>query len=51
MSNDKYALANLNIDELPVLAGGSLASGDYIVAYDASAGEFVKIDATYFAAA
>lgn len=48
---DKYDLAYKNIDELPVLAGGSLASGDYIVAYDASADKFVKIDATYFAAA
>lgn len=51
MANDKYALSTLSIDELPTLAGGSLASGDYIVAYDASAGQFVKIDATYFAAA
>lgn len=51
MANDKYALTNLNIDELPTLAGASLASGDYIIAWDASAGQFVKIDATYFGAA
>ena len=51
MSNDKYALTTLNIDELPTLAGASLASGDFLVAYDASAGGFVKIDATYFGAA
>lgn len=48
---DKYDLAYLNVDELPELAGGSLASGDWVIAWDNSAGRFVKIDATYFAAA
>lgn len=51
MANDKYGLTTLSIDELPELAGGSLASGDWIVAYDVSAGRFVKVSATYFAAA
>lgn len=45
---DKYDLTNLSIDELPVLAKASLASGDYLVAWDASQGRFVKIDATSF---
>jgi len=48
---DGYDLTNLEINELPTLAGASLAAGDFIVAYDASAGRFVKIDATYFGAA
>lgn len=47
--SDKYALAYQNIDELEVLAAP--ASGDYLVIYDASAGKFKKIDATYYAAA
>lgn len=51
MPNDKYALANLNLDELPTLAGASIASGDYLIGFDASAGQFVKIPADYFAAA
>lgn len=51
VGNDKYALTQLSIDELPELAGASLASGDWLVAWDASAGQFVKIDATYFGAA
>lgn len=48
---DKYDLANLSIDELPTLAGASIASGDFIVVYDASQRRFVKVDATYFGAA
>ena len=48
---DKYGLAYVNLDELPTLAGASLASGDFVVAWDASAKEWVKVDATYFAAA
>lgn len=49
--SDGYDLAYKKIDELEVLAGGSIASGDYIVVYDASAGVYKKVDATYFAAA
>ena len=45
---DKYDLTNLSIDELPVLAGASLGAGDYIPVYDASAGKWVKVLATYF---
>lgn len=45
---DKYDLAYKNIDELPTLAAASFASGDWIVAYDASADQFVKVDATSF---
>jgi hypothetical protein len=48
---DKYDLTNLSIDELPTLALASFASGDFIVAYDASAGQFVKVDATEVGAA
>ena len=51
MKNDEYSLAYKKIDELEVLAGGSIASGDYIPVWDASAGEWKKVDATYFAAA
>jgi len=47
--NDKYALAYMNINELAELAAP--ASGDFLVIWDASAGEFKKIDATYYAAA
>lgn len=47
--NDEYALAYKKIDELEVLAAP--ASGDYLVIWDASAGEFKKIDATYYASA
>lgn len=47
--SDKYALAYENIDELATLAAP--ASGDFLVIYDASAGEFKKIDAEYYAAA
>ncbi len=42
---DKYDLTNLSIDELPLYAG-AVASGDYLVLWDASAGKFVKVDAT-----
>lgn len=45
---DKYDLAYLNLDELPTLAAASFASGDFVIAYDASAGQFVKVDATSF---
>ena len=45
---DKYDLAYKNVEELPTLAAASLASGDWIVAYDASEDRFVKIDATSF---
>lgn len=48
---DTYDLANLNINELPVLAGASLTSSDYIPVFDASANRWVKVAATYFAAA
>lgn len=44
MTNDKYGLAYLSIDELPVFTG-SPASGDYEILWDASAGQFVKRDA------
>ena len=47
--SDKYALAYKNIDELETLAAP--ATGDYLVSYDASAGEFKKIDAEYYGAA
>lgn len=50
MSEDKYALAYQNIDELAVLAAPA-TSGDYLVIYDGSAGKFKKIDAAYYAAA
>lgn len=45
---DKYDLAYLSIDELPVLAGGSLTTADYVMVWDASAGQFKKVVATYF---
>ena len=48
---DGYDLTVKSIEELPTLAGASLASGDFVVAWDASAARFVKVDATYFAAA
>lgn len=42
---DKYDLANLSIDELPLYAG-AVASGDYLVLWDASEAKFVKVAAT-----
>jgi len=46
---DGYDLAYLRIDELEELAAP--AAGDFLVIWDASAGTFKKIDATYYAAA
>jgi hypothetical protein len=46
---DKYSLAYLNIDELAELSAP--ATGDWLVIYDVSTGEFKKIDAEYYAAA
>jgi hypothetical protein len=40
---DKYDLANLNIDELPVITP---TTSDYIPVYDASAGRFGKVAAS-----
>ena len=49
--SDGYDLSVLSIDELPELAGASIASGDYLIGWDASASRFVKIPADYFGAA
>jgi len=48
MPNDKYALTTSSIDELPELAGASLASGDWVPVFDVSAQKWVKVSATYF---
>jgi hypothetical protein len=45
MAKDKYALAYLNLDEMATYTGAP-ASGDLEIMYDASAGTFVKRDAT-----
>lgn len=45
---DGYDLATKNILELPTLSAGSIASGDYVPVYDASALGVKKVDATSF---
>ena len=49
MSQDEYALAYQNINELKTLAAP--ATGDLLVIWDASAKEFKSIDAEYYASA
>lgn len=49
MSQDEYALAYMNINELEELAAP--ATGDWLVIFDVSTGKFKKIDAEYYAAA
>lgn len=39
-------LAYFKVQELPTLAPSAVASGDYTVVYDASAGKVKKVDAT-----
>lgn len=43
---DDRIKANQSINEFPTLAAGSIASGDYTIAFDNSAKNWVKVDAT-----
>jgi len=42
MGNDSYALTNMNVKDIPIVATGEAAAGDYIIFYDTSAGGFKR---------